>query len=426
MSESEAMRIAHQYKLRPTFQQAARMDNWLNLLRLQYNYRLKQRFDWWEQTRTRVDACPLTCSIVSVEEIFRDIPNEVIGKHGYINWLKLQKGDLPNTKKLFEDYFDIHSQVLQDCVIRVDKTFERYVKGDCHRKRSGKPRFKKRSRYRSFTFPQMKQSCLDSRYIGLPKIGKVKIILHRPIPDGFQIKTATITHKPDGWYVSLSLEDGTVPTVSPDVKVDNAVGIDVGLKDFLVTSSGESVPIPHYARKSEKQRKLLNKSLARKKKGSHQCQKSEFRLSKHYQKIANQRRDFHFKTVNWLLDKYDIVGYERLNIAGLAKTRLSKSILDAGWGQFISILVNKAERAGLLTIEVDASGTTQNCSNCGEKVPKTLKDRWHSCPGCGLELDRDHNAAINIKHRAVGHSVLKAYRVSEPIGGVGKKPTLSR
>jgi putative transposase len=360
---------------------------------------------------------------------------EVIGKHGYINWLKLQKGNLPNTKKLFEDYLDIHSQVLQDCILRVDKTFERYAKGDCNGKRSGKPRFKKCNRYRSFTFPQMKPTCLDSRYIDLPKIGKAKIILHRPIPDGFQIKTATITHKPDGWYVSLSLEDA-IPTVSPNVKVENTVGIDVGLKDFLVTSVGESVSIPQYARKSEKRRKLLNKAFTRKKKGSNRWKKALKRLSISHQKIANQRKYFHFKTVNWLLDKYDLVGYEKLSIAGLAKTRLSKSILDAGWGQFISILSNKAERAGLLTIEVDASGTTQNCSTCGEKVPKKLKDRWHSCPCCGLDLSRDHNAAINIKHRAEGHPVLKAYRVSvsshgrsfgaTAIAGVGKKPTLSR
>ena len=110
-------------------------------------------------------------------------------------------------------------------------------------------------------------------------------------------------------------------------------------------------------------------------------------------------------------------------IKGLAKTRLAKSINDAGWGQFLTILATKAEKAGLLTVAVKPHGTTQECSCCGKIVKKALSDRWHSCPNCGFETDRDLNAAINIKNRAVGHSVLKAHRVSQAIAGVGEKPT---
>ena len=130
-------------------------------------------------------------------------------------------------------------------------------------------------------------------------------------------------------------------------------------------------------------------------------------LGKKHKKVADKRKDFHFKTANWLLSKHDVVAHEDLNIKGLARTRLAKSVLDAGWSSFLSILANQAENAGLLVVSVSAHNTSQDCSNCGKKVPKKLHIRWHSC-SCGCELDRDHNAAINIKNRAVGQSVLKA------------------
>jgi putative transposase len=382
----------------------------LDLLRKQYNYRLAERFRWWEENRCPVNACPLVCSIAPLA----DQP-EYYG----------QKRDLLNTKTLFPEYGEIYSTVLQDCIGRVKKTFDRFVKGDINGKRSGKPRFKQRSRYRSFTYPQIKADCIKGKYITLPKIGDVKIILHRPIPDGFTIKTCTVVCKADGWYVTLSLQDDTVPTISPDVNPEAIVGIDVGLKDFLVTSDNDSVPVPQFGRKTEKRRKLLNKSLSRKKKkGTKRRQKAGRKLSKHYLKVQRQRRDFHFKTTKQFLDKSDIIAYEDLNIKGLAKTRLSKSILDAGWGQFIEIVNVKAASAGRITVAVNPKGTTQNCSGCGAKVPKDLSVRWHSCV-CGTELSRDHNAAINIKNLAAGHPASKAQSMSYAIAGVAEKPPLS-
>jgi len=123
--------------------------------------------------------------------------------------------------------------------------------------------------------------------------------------------------------------------------------------------------------------------------------------------VARQRKDFHYNIANKLLDEYDVIAHEALNIKGLAKTRLSKSILDAGWGNFIEIFTRKAENTGKMTVAVNPNGTTQNCSNCDVKVPKTLRDRVHKCT-CGLELDRDLNAAINIRKLAEGHPVSKA------------------
>ena len=125
-----------------------------------------------------------------------------------------------------------------------------------------------------------------------------------------------------------------------------------------------------------------------------------------------------------LLDKYDVIGFEDLNVKGLALTRMTKSILDAGWSEFLDILVCKAANAGKLAIAVNPNGTTQNCSSCGTRVLKEIQDRWHSCPVCGLELDRDVNAAINVKNIAVGRTVIKAQRVTEAKAGVAEKPTL--
>jgi putative transposase len=324
-----------------------------------------------------------------------------------------QKRDLVNSKKLFPEYADIYSQVLQECVARVKKTFDRWLKGDGNGKKSGKPRFKGVGRYRSFTFPQMKQDCIQGKFINLPKIGLVKLIEHRPLPNGFKIKTATITHKVDRWYLVLSLEDASVPVLTPDdPTLENTIGIDVGLKSFLVDDSGALVEIPRHYRKSEKQLKRLQRSLSRKKKGSNRRKKAIQRVAKAHLKVSNKRKDFHYKTAKELLSQGKHIAHEKLNIKGLAKSRLAKSVNDAGWGQFLSIVSIKAERAGLLAIAVNPNGTSQDCSSCGHKVKKQLSDRWHSCPNCGCSLDRDHNAARNIKYRAVGHSVLKAHLTS--------------
>ncbi len=387
------MRTAYQYKLRPTKQQAQEIDRWLSMLCAQYNYLLADRFNWYEQNRSPINACSLICYLPEL----RDNPD-------YYS----QKKTLPELKKTHPHYGEIYSQVLQDVVKRVKVTFDRFLKGDSNGKRNGKPRFKDRNRYRTFTYPQMKDGCLQGNLINLPMFGKVKIVLHRAIPDGFKIKTASVTKKADGFYITLSLEDATVPEIKPDFNPNKIGGIDVGLKDFLTTSQGETVAIPQHYRKAQKRLKVIQKRLSRRNKGSNRRLKIVKQLGKQHKKVADKRRDFHFKTANNLLKKYDVIAVEDLNVKGLARTRLAKSVLDAGWSSFLNILTNKAENAGLLVVPVSAHNTSQDCSNCGEKVPKKLHERWHDCPHCGCSLDRDHNAAINIKNRAEGHPVLKA------------------
>jgi putative transposase len=388
------MRLAYQYRLRPTATQVQDLNHWLDMLRSQYNWLLAERFDWWELNRCPINACPLTSSITPPKEQ----PN-------YYS----QKRSLVTLKKERSWYKEIHSQVLQDMVRRVGLAFDRYLKGDTKGKRSGKPRFKGKGRYHSFTYTQADNDWIVGNLVNLPKLGTIKLIQHRPLPEGFDVKTATISKKADGWYITFSLLDESVPIINPNIDVDKGVGIDLGLKDFLVTGDGLHVPIPQYYRKAQKRLAKEQRKLAhRKNKASKRRAKQVRKVAKLHTKIARQRKEFHHKTAVLLLRKYEVIAHENLNIKGLARTHLAKSVHDAGWGTFITILANKAERAGCLTIGVNPSGTTQMCSDCDTDVPKTLSDRWHSCPHCRLELDRDENSGRNMWKRAEGHPVLKA------------------
>ena len=365
------------------------------MLRCQYNYQLAQRFDWYEQNRCSIDRCPLICHLPELKEK----PNRFS-----------QQASLKQLKCNRPWYTSIHSQVLQEVPKKVEIAFDRWLKGDSNGKKSGRPRFKGAGQYKTFTYPQFKQHHFVGDKIKLSKIGDVKVIVHRPIPDGFVIKTASVTKKADGYYVTLSLDDKTVPTIKPDFDADNIVGLDVGLIDFYVTSDNGRIAAPKHLRKSERKLKSAQRKVSRRKKGSNRRKKAIRKLGIQHKKVADTRKDFHFKTAKKLLSKYDVVVVEKLNIKGLSRTRLAKSVHDAGWGQFLSILSNKAENAGLKVIPVNPHGTSQECSICGHKVKKPLSQRMHNCPVCHVSLCRDLNAAIIIKNR--GAHGLKAQFMS--------------
>jgi len=389
------MRISYQYKLKPNKEQCEIIDNTLDMLRHQYNYQLAQRFDWYEQNRCSLDRCPLICYLPEL----KDRPNKA---HQEKSLVQLKK-DRPWYKK-------IHSQVLQSVSDKVDKAFERWLKGDGNGKKSGRPRFKGVRQYKTFTYKQFKQHHFVGKKITLSKIGDVKVIVHRPLPDGFVIKTVSVTKKAKGYYVTLSLDNKEIPTIKPDFDANNIVGIDVGLIDFYVASDNTRIATPKHLRKAEGKLKSAQRKVSRRKKGSLRRLKAIEKLGIKHKKVADTRRDFHFKTAKKLLNKYDVIVVEQLNIKGLAKTRLAKSINDAGWGQFISILTNKAENAGLKVIAVNPNGTSQICSNCGHTVKKSLSVRMHHCPVCHTHICRDLNAAMNIKNR--GAHGLKAQLMS--------------
>ena len=240
----------------------------------------------------------------------------------------------------------------------------------------------------------------------------MQVIMHRPITDGFTLKTCTIVHKADGWYGSISIQDNTVPEPMPLDEVKTAVGVDVGLKEFLTTSEGETVPVQQTYRKTQSHLARQQRKLARKKKGSNRANKQKNKIARIHQRIGRIRENFHYNTAHNLVRKYDLIAVEDLNIKGLARTRLSKSILDAAWGRFITILDAVAVKCGVRVVKVSPYSTSQDCSGCGTKVPKTLCVRLHECHKCGLQMDRDENAARNILDRALNEVglILSAHR----------------
>ncbi|MCC5659326.1 transposase [Nostoc sp. XA010] len=188
-----------------------------------------------------------------------------------------------------------------------------------------------------------------------------------------------------------------------------ATGIDVGLEKFLTTADGQSIEVPQYYRASQSVLAREQRKLARKVKGSNNYQKQAIKVARLHLHIARQRKEFHYHVAHWLINSYDLIVFENLNIRGLARTRLAKSILDVAWGAFLQIMQAVAVKRGKLTFGVDPRGTSINCSSCGEKSEKTLGIRVHSC-SCGLVIDRDWNSALNL---------LKRGSVGLPIPGCG-------
>ncbi len=424
------MQLTYKYKLKPTKPQITTFQNWIELCRRQYNFRLGQRFNWYEETRTPVESCPLTCSVVSVDDIYKDIPVEkelYKGKNkgqikslinqGYVDWATLQKDDLTSTKRLFPEYKALHSQVLQDMIKRVDFAFERFTKPDKNGKRSGKPKFKGKPYYNSFTYPQLDNSDItrDERgrnCVNLSKIGLVPLILHRPIPDGFKVKTGTVIRKADGWYISIAIEDKDVPVAAVENQPtdENSIGIDLGVENYAVLSTGEMVEHPRFLQDWSIKLAKLQKRLVARKKHSRPWKILKSKIAKLHQHIARQRLDFQFKLAYGLFNKCDVLIIEDLKLKNLtrraqpkidkdgtwlpnnqrAKSGLNKSMLDAAHGQFIQVVKFVAWKLGKTVKEVNPNGTSQHCWSCLTRVPKELKDRWHSC-SCGEECYRDDN-----------------------------------
>lgn len=401
------MKLTYIYRIKPSTEQVAVMETWLLMLRQHFNYALGQRFDWLRRTRCQIDRCSL------VSEPIGDIPEKFPGYN-------FQAGELKQTKELFPAYKDIHAEVQQQNLKRLDKAWDRWIKPDKSGKRAGRPRFKKKGEMRSFTFPRI--NCpkagvnrIEDGVLTLSKIGSMPVRQHRPLPEGFELKTATIVKKADGWYLAISMEDNSVPTPRPIDKIKSAIGIDLGLKSFLVTSKGDSVDVQQHYRKTQKHLARQQKRLAGKKVGSINHQKQKQKIACIHQRIARKRDNFHYNVAHQLVKTYDLIAAEDLNLKGLARTKLALSIYDVAWGNFLTILEAVALRSGVHFVKVSPHSTTIDCSGCGAKVAKTLSVRLHQCPLCQLELDRDENAAINILYKgltAVGLTVA-AYRRKE-------------
>lgn len=296
-----------------------------------------------------------------------------------------QQNALPESKTPYQK--QVFSQVLQNVLKRLDRSFQNFFRGN------GYPRFKGRDRYDTFTYPQ-KGFEIRSGRLNLSKIGSVRIFLHREIEG--RVKTCTVKKDVDQWYAIFTTE---IDRGIEKIPIETRIGIDVGLISLLTLSTGEQIEPPKFLRKSEEKLIQEQKKLSKKKPGSRNRNRQRIRVARVHRKIRNQRKDFAHKTSRELVNQFDQIKFEKLNIRNMVQNHcLAKSISDAGWGQLISLTRSKAEEAGKSVIQVNPNGTSQTCV-CGYPVPKDLSVRVHSCPHCGLEMNRDHVSAILIEKR---------------------------
>lgn len=351
------MRKTYQFRIYPNKKQKEILLNQLEECRWLYNHLLQQRKESWESQQ-------LSISLYS--------------QHKHITELKTTTR---NSLSI------IHSQVLQDVANRIELAYQSFFKRLKNKDiNAGYPRFKGQNRYDSMTFKQSGFQLIDNK-LKISKVGSIKILQHRPIKG--RIKTLNIRKNSiNQWYACFSVEQECEALP----KTDKSIGIDVGLESFATYSDGTKIDNPRYFRRAEEQLTALQSKYSK-----HKSKKVKQQLSKLHNKIANKRKDFCHKLSRNIVNEFDTICVEDLNINSMMKNhRMAKSIGDAAWNQFVQFLLYKAEEADRKVIQVNPAYTSQDCSNCGYRVSKKLSDRIHNCPNCGLSMDRDTNASINI------------------------------
>jgi putative transposase len=363
--ERQRIRKTYKYKLKPTLEQERELGRTLMLCRHVYNAAIGERREAWRMRGVTVTYYQ-------------------------------QKAELPGVKEAMPEYGEVNAQVLQEVVLRVDRAFEAFFRRIREGQTPGYPRFHGRDRYNSFTYPQVGDhggARLDNGFLVLSKIGRIAVRWSRPLQG--TPKTVTVSQEADGWYVGFSCAD--VPT-QPLPSTGQEAGIDLGIEAFATLSDGTRILTPGWYRKAERALKTAQRRVSRRKRGSNRRRKAVRLLAKAHQRVRRQRTDFHHKTALALVREYDAIYHEDLQVRNMVRNHhLAKSIQDAGWAAFLSILAFKAACAGRRVIAVNPAFTSQICSGCGGLVAKGLSVRWHSCPECGTSLHRDHNAAKNIE-----------------------------
>jgi putative transposase len=311
-----------------------------------------------------------------------------------------QNTELPELKGEFPEYREIYSQVLQNVSDRLDKAYDNFFRR-IGEKRNGKkikagfPRFKSKFNYRSITYTQSGFKIMDNDHLFLSKLGEVRIFRHREITG--IIKQVTVKKdKINNYYTTFVVEENNERNYSE--LPDNPVGIDVGLIKIIATTDNDPVEPPKYLRKSEKKLKRAQRNLSRKQKGSVNRREARLKVARISKHISSQRNDFSQKLSRKLVNNHNFIAYEDLNIANMLKIhKLAKSIADASWGELINNTIYKAERAGKYCIKVNPRNTSKSCSVCGNIIEEqSLDDREYHCSKCGLIMDRDDNAAVNV------------------------------
>lgn len=361
------MRKTFRYRLNPTKSQRSKLNQTLELCRKVYNDTLALRKDSWEQEQKSL-------SLYDTNKVLT-------------GW----KAERPELK-------DVHSQVLQNVQERVDLAFKAFFRRVKAGDKPGFPRFKGYGRYDSFTFKQSGFKLSGSR-LTISKIGDVKIILHRPTEG--QCKTLTIQRDRLGnWYACFScvVEPKPLPVSS------EMVGIDLGLTTFATLSNGETIERQRWIKRDESDLKRIQRKISKLDKGTPERRKAIQALNHVHTRIKNRRNNFAHQESRKLVNRFGLIVFEKLDIDGMqtnGNKTINKGIADVAWGMMLNFSAYKAEYAGRGYLRINPKGTTQDCSGCGETVPKDLSIRIHHCPNCGLKIGRDLNAALNILARGL-------------------------
>lgn len=355
-----------QYRIYPTKSQQRTMESILETCRLFYNECLAERKTAYEER------------------------GETVGKFEQLRKVKTLKETNFYAK-------DIHSHVLQIVVADLDKAYRAFFRRVKAGEKPGYPRFKGKNRFDSFGLKQYGNGFkLDGRRLKLSGVGRVAVRWHRPLEG--ESKTLRVCRKAGKWFVCFACEvaEKQLP------KTGQAVGVDVGISSLIATSDGVLVENPKWYREGQTKLRVLQRRVARRKKGGSNRRKAVLALQAHHEYIANQRKDFLNKLVNNLIVNNDLIAIEDLQIQNMVKNQhLSKSILDGGWGYFAKRLSDKAAEAGREVVRVHPAYTSKTCSGCGAVFEHMdLSVRWIECE-CGLSMNRDVNAAVNILKRAL-------------------------
>jgi putative transposase len=313
---------------------------------------------------------------------------------------------LYDTQKLLTDWKKEHpflktvySQVLQNVQVRVDLAYKAFFRRVKHGEDPGYPRFKGYGRYDSMCYPQYGNGAeLVGNSLNLSKIGSIKVELHRDLCG--KAKTVCIRRSSTGkWFVTISCECEAKPLPYEP----KATGVDVGTQTFATLSNGEKVANPRFFRNEQEALAKAHRRLSRYEKGTPERKQYRKVVARIYERITNKRTNFAHQQSRRVVNTYGIVAVEKLDIAEMQSQhtlvfghKLNKSIADVAWHQFVQFLSYKAVDAGRVVVQVEPRNTSKKCSRCSALVPKQLSDRVHNCPHCGLVLDRDTNAAINI------------------------------
>lgn len=393
--EPKALRV-HRHRFTPTVTREERLFWTLNLLREFCNACLQERRDAYRE-RKRLEANGVDAKTL------RELRPELFVDRA------TQSAALVEIKKLRPEYKQIHAQVLQDVVRRVDLAFQAFFRRLAAGETPGYPRFKGRDRYRSFTYPQPREQgvkfCSGGKRLKLSGIGTIRVKFHRPARG--ELRKVSVVHASDGhWYVDLTYLGNAqhLPATG------HIAGSDAGITDFAVVSSGpladpegrtcRTIDNPRFLKKGARRLRGAARRLSRRPTHSRGREEAKALLGKQHSKIARQRLDFHHKEALKMVRGNDVIVVEA-GLEGLAKGMLAKHVLDAGWGQYFRLLAYKAESAGRELVRVRASDTTVDCSRCGAPDPKTLADRVHECTRCGLRIPRDRNSGREIRRRGM-------------------------